>query len=128
MTSMLLRLPLTAFFAAMLAAGALSGCGTSDDKMASFLVAPGKYVLYDCVDIARETKTTLARQKELQQLMAKAGTGTDTTGRLIGEATYGTDLATTRGQMRDLRAAAAERKCDFVPGADTAPAAGPKIH
>jgi hypothetical protein len=125
MTSMPLRLPLTAFFAAALAAGALSGCGTSDDKMASFLVAPGKYVLYDCVDIARETKTTMARQKELQQLLAKAGT--DTTGRLIGEATYGTDLATTRGQMRDLRAAA-ERKCDFMPGADAAPAANPKIH
>jgi hypothetical protein len=126
MTFMPLRLPLIAFFAAALAAGALSGCGTSDDKMASFLVAPGKYVLYDCVDIARETKGTMARQKELQQLMAKAGT--DTTGRLIGEATYGTDLATTRGQMRDLRAAAAERKCDFVPGADSAPAANPKIH
>ena len=44
MTSMPLRLPLTAFFAAALAAGALSGCGTSDDKMASFLVAPARVV------------------------------------------------------------------------------------
>jgi len=94
----------------------LSACAMSDDSLSSFLVAPGKYVLYTCDDIARTAKGMQARQKELEQLMAKAGT--DAGGRLIGDATYGTEYATTRGQMKELRAAAAERKCNFVPGDD----------
>lgn len=93
----------------------LSACAVSDDSLSSFLVAPGNYVLFSCDDIARTAKTTQARQKELEQLMAKAGTGA---GQLISDATYGTDYAMTRGQMKELRAAAAEKKCNFVPGDD----------
>ena len=106
----------SAILAAVLAALALSGCAMSDDSLSSFLVAPGNYVLFSCDDIARTAKTTQARQKELEQLMAKAGTGTG--GQLIGDATYGTEYATTRGQMKQLRTAAVERKCNFVPGED----------
>lgn len=106
----------SAILAAVLAALALSGCAMSDDSLSSFLVAPGNYVLFSCDDIARTAKGVQARQKELEQLMAKADTGTG--GRLIGDATYGAEYATTRGQMKQLRAAAVERKCGFVPGAD----------
>ena len=42
--------------------------------------------------------------------MAKAGT--DTGGRIIADATYGAEYATTRGQMNNLRATAAEKNCD----------------
>ena len=105
-----------AIAAAALASVWLSACAMSDDSLSSFLVAPGNYVLFTCDDIARTAKTTQARQKELEQLMAKAST--DTGGRLISDATYGAEYATTRGQMKNLRAAAAERKCDFVPGAE----------
>lgn len=94
----------------------LAGCAMSDDSLSSFLVAPGKYLLFTCDDIARTAKGTQARQKELEQLMAKAGT--DAGGRLISDATYGTEYATMRGQMKELRAAAVERKCNFVPGVD----------
>lgn len=103
--------------AATIASVWLSACAMSDDSLSSFLVAPGKYVLFTCDDIARTAKTTQARQKELEQLMAKAST--DTGGRLISNATYGTEYATMRGQLKELRAAAAERKCNFVPGEDT---------
>ena len=105
-----------AIAAAAIASVWLSACAMSDDSLSSFLVAPGNYALFSCDDIARTAKTTQERQKELEQLMAKAGT--DTSGRLISDATYGTEYATTRGQMKNLRAAAVERKCDFVPGAD----------
>src|ERR1035441_10667506 len=105
-----------AIAAAALVAISLAGCAMSDDSLSSFLVAPGNYVLFSCDDIARTAKTTQARQKELEQLMAKAST--DTGGRLISDATYGTEYATTRGRMKNLRVAAAERKCDFVPGAE----------
>ena len=97
-------------------AALLSACAMSDDTVSSFLVAPGKYVLFSCDDIARTAKATQARQKELEQLMAKAGTGA---GQLISDATYGPDYATARGEMNGLRAAAVERKCNFVPGVDS---------
>jgi hypothetical protein len=117
-----------AIAAAAIAGMWLSACAMSDDSLSSFLVAPGNYVLFTCDDIARTAKITQARQKELEQLMAKAST--DTGGRMIADATYGTEYATTRGQMKNLRAAAAERKCDFVPGADNsaAPASDRVIH
>jgi hypothetical protein len=114
--SRVLRSAVIALSGAALAAVMLAGCAMSDDSLSSFLVAPGNYVLFSCDDIARTAKATQARQKELEQLMAKAGTGTG--GQLIGDATYGTDYATTRGQTKNLRAAAADRKCDFVPGED----------
>ena len=68
-----LRRVATAMFGIALAA-MLTACAMSDDTVSSFLVAPGKYVLYKCDDIARTAKATQARQKELEQLMAKAGT------------------------------------------------------
>jgi hypothetical protein len=115
--SRVLRTAVIATCGAALAAAMLAGCAMSDDSLSSFLVAPGKYVLFTCDDIALTAKGVQARQKELEQLMAKAGT--DAGGRLIADVTYGAEYATTRGQMKELRAAAAERKCNFVPGEDT---------
>ncbi len=111
---------------AALAAAMLSGCAASDDNLSSFFVAPGKYVLYQCDDIARTAKDVVARQKELELLMAKAGTSAG--GQLISNATYGPEYETTRGQLKDLRAAAIEKNCNFVPGAETpaTPASNPK--
>lgn len=108
--------PGRAIAAAAIASVWLSACAMSDDSLSSFLVAPGNYALFSCDDIARTAKTTQERQKELEQLMAKAST--DAGGRMIADATYGTDYVTTRGRMKNLRAAAAERKCNFVPGED----------
>jgi len=112
------------FYAAAAAAGAatLAGCA-SEDAASSFFVAPGNYVFYQCDDIDRAAKGAVARQQELEQLMAKAST--TTTGQLIGDATYGTELATIRGQLRDLRQAARDKNCNLVPGAEpvVAPAA-----
>jgi hypothetical protein len=109
-----------------LAAAMLSGCAASDDSMSSFFVAPGQYVLYQCDDIARTAKGVVTRQKELEQLMAKADASAG--GQLISNATYGPEYETTRGQLKDLRATAIEKNCNFLPGADTpaAPESAPE--
>ena len=100
--------------AAALTALALAGCGTEGDIASSAFVAPGQYVLFQCDDIDRAAKGAVARRKELEGLMTKAGTSP--AGQLIGEATYGPELATIRGRLRDLRAAAKDKNCNFVPG------------
>ena len=103
----------------------LASCA-SEDAASSFLVAPGKYVLYQCDDIARATKTALARQQELERLMARASA--TTTGQLIGDAAYGAELASIRGQLRDLRATARDKNCPPMPAeAPDAPPATPTI-
>src|SRR5512141_2687549 len=108
-----MRLSVTLCFCTALAA-VLSGCASSEDTLSSFLVAPGSYVLFNCDDIARTAKGVEARHKQLEQLMAKDST--DATGRIIGGATYGSEYAMTRGQLNNLRAAAAEKNCDAAPG------------
>ncbi len=111
---------------AAFAALTLAACSMLDDTMSSFFVAPGHYVLYQCDDIDRTAKGVVARKKELEQLMAKAGGSAG--GQLISDATYGPEYETARGQLKDLRAAAIEKNCNFVPGAETpvAPASNPK--
>jgi hypothetical protein len=110
--------------AAAIGVATLAGCA-SEDAASSFFVAPGQYVLFQCDDIDRAAKGAVVRQKELEQLMAKASDST--AGQLIGDATYGTELATIRGQLRNLRQAARDKNCNFVPGAGPAvtPAAPP---
>ena len=96
-------------------AAALSGCATSDDQLARFAVAPDKYVLYNCDEIARQLQVTGAREKELQQLMARAST--DAGGRLASSLAYDSDYLTARGEINELRATAAAKHCDSVPSA-----------
>jgi hypothetical protein len=105
--------------AALLAAGFLAGCavqdGSSDDKMGRFLVAPGKFVLYDCAQLAQQAATTGKREKELAALIAKAGPGSD--GRLVSSIAYRPEYLEVHGEMNELRNAAAAKNCDLVPGA-----------
>jgi hypothetical protein len=104
-----------AVFAGVVLVGLLAGCAMSDDQMARFLVAPGKYTLYSCDEIAKETQAKAAREQELQQLMAKAGT--DSGGRVIASIAYEPDYVTVRGELNDLREAAASKHCATTPGA-----------
>ena len=73
MTKQLQHYGLFRLLSAVLSAAALAGCA-SEDAASSFFVAPGHYVLYQCDDIDRAAKGVVARQKELELLMAKAGT------------------------------------------------------
>jgi hypothetical protein len=97
---------------------ALSGC-TSDDSTARLLVAPDKYVLYSCPEIARELKTKQEREKELRDLMNKDNS--DAGARMIGGFTYDPEYLSVRGEINDLRTTAANKNCTNVPGEGAAP-------
>jgi len=109
------RFSTIALLGAALAAALLAGCTMSDDQMARFVVAPGKYTLYSCEEIARETQTKAAREQELQQLRARAST--DSGGQLISSVAYDPDYLTVRGELNELRKAVAEKNCAAAPGA-----------
>ena len=100
-------------------AAALAGCAMSDDQLARLVVAPDKYALYSCPEIAKDAQAAAAREQQLQQLMAKADV--EVSGRLVSAVAYRPDYLTVRGELNELRAAATAKKCNFVPGA--APAA-----
>ena len=95
----------------------LSGCvgstGNSDDALGSFLVAPGKYTLYACEDLAIQAKANLTRRRELEGLMAKADAGAG--GEFINAVVYRSEYAERRGDLNELRRAAAARNCKDIP-------------
>ena len=101
-----------------LAAGLLAGCagttGTEADSTSRFLVAPGKYVLFDCAHIKQQAQDNAKRQRELEGLMAKAGDSAS--GRMVSAMAYKPEYFQLRGEMADLRQTAIDKKCPFVPG------------
>lgn len=100
-----------------LGAGLLAGCAASEqDSTSRFLVAPGRYVLFNCPQIALQAKQNSERQRELEALMAKAGD--DSAGRLVSAVAYKPEYFQLRGEMADLRREALDKKCKFVPGED----------
>ena len=117
--AMTVRAKFSEIVAAALLAASLAGCatsGTSDDKVGRLLVAPDKFVLYSCADIAEKAAATAVRERELQQLMAKAGESSG--GRLVSSVAYRPEYLERHGEMNELRSAAAAKNCKFVPGAE----------
>ena len=106
----------SALLAALLAGCATSSSGTSDDRMGSLMVAPGKYVLFTCDEIVRQAAATATRARELEGLMARAGT--DLGGQLVATTTYRPEYAQKRGELNELRNAAISKNCKNVPGGD----------
>lgn len=90
----------------------LAGCAMSDDTMSSVLVAPGKYTLYTCADLATAHKETAARERQLRQLMARADA--NSAGRLVSAVAYRSDYLTVRGELNELHQASIEKKCGLV--------------
>jgi hypothetical protein len=114
----------TAMICAALAA-ALSACGTAEEA-SRFVVAPGKYDIYTCPQIADQMEKTQAEVTKLEGLMARASQAEG--GRAIGEIAYGPDYLANTGDLRELRKSAAEKKCANVPSAPGARASDSKIH
>lgn len=101
----------------LLAAGLLAACTAAEsDSTSRFLVAPGRYVLYNCPQIAQQAKDNIDRQRELEGLMLKAGN--DSGGRLVSAVAYKPEYYQLRGELSDLRQTALDKKCKFVPGED----------
>lgn len=87
----------------------LGGCALSDDRLASMMVAPGKFALYTCPEMVQSQKENVKRQREMEVLMAKAGQ--ESSGRLVSSLAYRPEYLTLQGEMKDLRNAAVEKQC-----------------
>ena len=103
-----------ALLAAMLSACAAPSGGSSDDSVGGLLVAPGKYTLYSCPEIATAAKVAAARVSELEKLIAKAGEGAG--GKLASSLAYRPEYLERRGEINELRRAATAKNCKSVPG------------
>jgi len=103
----------------LVAALALSGCAS--ETASRIFVEPGRYVLYTCKELTNQALGNFGRQHELELLMAKAGSGPG--GQVASAMAYQPEYAQLRGEMTQLRRAAADRNCPPLPN-PPAPAAG----
>jgi hypothetical protein len=102
---------------ALLATSLLVGCAGDPERDAAvqrFLVAPGKYALFNCKQLAQQAAANMQRQRELEALMVRAGPGSG--GQVVSALAYRPDYLQLRGEMTDMRRTAVEKKCNFVPG------------
>lgn len=95
--------------AAFLLASALAGCGTISEQSVSAFASPGKYAIYTCKDIDERAAETRTRQIELEQLMARASQGAG--GEFINAVAYRTEYLQARGDLTELKKAAADKQC-----------------
>ena len=79
--------------------------------MSNFLVAPGKYMLFNCQQLDVAAKTNQKRMAELEALMAKSGS------EFANMIAYRPEYLQLRGEMADMRREAADKKCKSTPGA-----------
>ena len=92
----------------------LSGCA-SDEMASRMLVEPDRYVLYACPELATAWQANMNRQRELEALMIKAGTGAG--GQIASGMAYRPEYNQLRGEMVQLRKAAADKNCRAMPNA-----------
>lgn len=95
--------------AAAVLATTIGGCAVSGERADDFYVAPGKYVFYDCHQLAGVAAHFEERDKELKDLMARAKQGPG--GELISAMAYNSDYASNLGELKDVRREQAEKKC-----------------
>ena len=96
-------------FAAALAGVLLAGCSTVSNSQGKFYVAPGKFVLYACPELALRAKENADREQKLRDLMAKAETGPG--GTLVSSLTYKPEYDTLQEESRQLQEMMVEKKC-----------------
>ena len=97
----------------LLSACAVSPSESTDDRLGRLVVAPGKYVLYTCPEIATQAAASAARARQLEALMTKANV--DASGQLVSSLTYRPEYLEKRGEMNELRNAAIAKNCKSVP-------------
>jgi hypothetical protein len=107
-------------FAAAIVLLVLAGCATGE-KAEDFYVAPGKYVLYDCQQLAGTAAHFEERKKELEGLIARAKQGPG--GELASALAYDADYAANLGELKDVHREQAEKNCSpDIKAAPVAPA------
>jgi len=106
------RMPLAVIALAL----ALSACSSQnsrqDSRLGSFLIAPGKYQLYDCRQLTALATSFLNRQKVLREVNAKAEAGG---GVLIAAVGYSTEIGIVDGNLDELRREVVTKNCNPPP-------------
>jgi hypothetical protein len=97
---------------AALATSLLCGCSVSDGP-GSFYIDPGRYSVAHCDELARRSKELAEREKLLRNLMEKANEGGGG-GAIVGVVAYRSDYETALAEQKQVRRAAAERKCEIA--------------
>jgi len=111
---------------AAIAALAALLCGVAaaqdnDAAAARFLVAPGRYVLFNCQQLAVQATENQKRIRELEALMAKSGSA------FVNAMAYRPEYLQLRGELVDMRREAADKKCKIIPGEKPRPVGGAVI-
>lgn len=94
----------------------LAACGSNnrdEDKLGTFLVAPGKYTLYDCIQLNTVNATYETRRRELSKLMADADRSPG--GGVVNLLAYRTEYGQVQGNLVDIRREAASKNCVLKP-------------
>lgn len=102
-----LQSALWVFASAGVWAGGLAGCST--EQLTSVAVRPAKYSIYNCEQLATAGAGEVKRESELKSLMEKAAQGPG--GGLAIAVAYRNEYLVTQGNLRELEAAAVEKKC-----------------
>jgi hypothetical protein len=87
----------------------LAGCAVSGEKASDFYVAPGKYVLYDCAQLAGTAARLEERDRDLSRLIARAKEGAG--GAVVSALAYDPDYYSNLGELRDVQREQADKKC-----------------
>lgn len=99
----------TALAMIALAASALPACAQSGERIEQFFVAPGKYILYDCAQLAAVEVRYIERDKELKRLIARAKEGP--AGGLISTLVYDPDYYSNLGELHDVQREQRAKNC-----------------
>jgi hypothetical protein len=101
------------FSVALTLAAMLGGTGAAsadDEAISKFLVAPGKYILFNCQQLDVQAKANQKRIAELEALMAKSGN------EFANAVAYRPEYLQLRGEIADMRRESADKKCKTAPG------------
>ena len=108
---------------ALLMAVSLAGCATQgpapQDRLGSFMVTPGKYAFYNCAQLEGPRSGTESRKRELDALIAKAGSGPG--GTVAATLAYRTEYAQVQGDLAEIAKEAAAKNCAPPPKPAAAP-------
>jgi hypothetical protein len=85
----------------------LAGCSANLDEL---VVAPGKFEIYNCDQLAARGRAAVVRERELKTLIDRAEAGGG--GALVSTIAYRNDYLTVRGELKQLEATAVDKKCE----------------
>jgi hypothetical protein len=117
------RIAALAVLACAVTLSACSSSGPQEDRLGSFLVAPGKFILYDCDQLNATAAGYAGRREVLRKAMADADKSP--AGGVVNFLGYRTEYSQIEGNLAEVRREAASKNCTLK--APAPPAAAPAV-